>query len=113
MLDDRVRRVALNRDQIDKYELKPNLIDRDENGNEILKDGESRYRAFVRENMGRKDTWELDSLEPKDLQDIVEAAIVACINDNDAWNRRQEKITLGAGDLSQMIAKLNLGAGDL
>ena len=73
-----VNRIALNMDQVRKYEPPPNPA----------KTTDSRHGEYVR-RFGR-DSWELDALEPRVLRALVEAHTKALIDD-DAWNTTVEE----------------------
>jgi hypothetical protein len=98
-----VRRIGLTKDQIKEYTLAPNRIgdekeDVDKEAKEDKKAAESRRKQYLLDNDGCPDTWELDALDPKQLQDIVEKAIQSCINDQPAWDARQQMIEDGKAD---------------
>lgn len=67
-----IHRIALNMDQVTKYNPPPNPA--------RIKD--SRYKEYLK-NYGN-DSWELDALNPEILSDLVEARILD-FKDNDAW----------------------------
>lgn len=67
-----VRRLALNRDQIDTYDPPPNPA----------KLTDSRYRAYYLEHGG--ESWELDALDPRVIGELIGDA-VAEYRDEDAW----------------------------
>ena len=67
-----VRRLALNWDQVQKYNPPPNPA----------KSTDSRYEGYLSE-FG-DESWELDALEPRVLAKLVEDA-VASVRDNDLW----------------------------
>jgi len=68
----RVNRIALNMDQVEKY-------DPPENPAKIT---DSRYAKYVAQY--GKSSWELDALEPRVLSDLVEKAILQHL-DQDRW----------------------------
>lgn len=70
-----VQRLALNRDQIDRYNPPPNPA----------KDTDSRFDAYEEEH--GSESWEVDALEPKVLQDLIRNAILQ-IRDETKWNER-------------------------
>lgn len=70
-----IKRIALNRDQIDQYDPPPNPA----------KVTDSRFDAYQREH--GDDSWELDALEPSVLDALISAEIEALIEDPDAWAR--------------------------
>jgi hypothetical protein len=67
-----LRRLALNRDQVDQYDPPPNPA----------KETDSRYRGYIEEHGG--ESWELDALEPKVLAELVRSA-VAPLLDREKW----------------------------
>jgi hypothetical protein len=71
-----VQRIALNFDQIKKFNLPPNPA----------KVTDSRYGAYV-DQFG-PECWELDALEPKYLQQITRDAVVALRDDPDDFEDR-------------------------
>lgn len=90
-----VRRLALNRDQIDQYNPPPNPA----------KLSDSRAAAYV-ELYGRK-SWELDALEPQVLVDLVRDA-VAELRDDDLYDAREDEENLTKENLRKAAA--NWGA---
>lgn len=68
-----LQRLALNRDQIDRYNPPPNPA----------KVTDSRYESYRREHGDQ--SWELDALEPRVLTDLVRDAINGVVDD-DAWS---------------------------
>ena len=73
-----VNRIALNRDQIDRYRPPPNPA----------KITDSRAADYITRH-GRT-SWELDALEPSVVVALIRDAIQPLI-DEDAWSRAQEK----------------------
>jgi hypothetical protein len=71
-----VQRIALNMDQIEKFNPPPNPC----------KETDARYGAYV-EQYGTE-CWELDALEPKYLQEITRKAVVALRDDPDDFDAR-------------------------
>lgn len=67
-----VRRLALNRPQIDEYDPPPNPA----------KDTDARFADYQREH--GDESWELDALEPAILTGLVEAEILA-VREEDPW----------------------------
>ncbi len=59
-----LRRLALNGDQIERYELPPNPA----------KTKDPRFKGYVRKH-GTTSSWELDALEPEVIEDIIEKGI--------------------------------------
>ena len=93
-----VRRIALDMDQIEQFNLAPNKI-----GEDGDKSHESRWAGFVQANNGRRDTWELDALPPVALQDIIREEIQKCIVNKRAWSKRQRLIQDNAIKLQALI----------
>jgi hypothetical protein len=69
-----VERIALTREQIDKYRLPPAPV----------KEKDSRAKKFIAEH--GDEVVELDALDATVLQELVSKSIIACI-DSDIWNR--------------------------
>jgi hypothetical protein len=78
----RLDRLALNMDQVDEYSPPPNPA----------KTTDSRFDGYIA-TYG-EESWELDALEPKVLEAIVEDAVQNHI-DWDAWDEAEEKVRLG------------------
>ena len=78
----RVRRLALNMDQIEEYNPPPNPV----------KLTDSRVNAYMA-RFG-SDSWELDALEPTVIDRLIREAVAECL-DRDAWDaalaREQEQ----------------------
>jgi hypothetical protein len=72
--DIEVRRVALNMDQIEKYEPPPNPA----------KIRDVRYAGYVK-RFGTRSAWELDALEPTVVADLVKRQVRRVL-DEDVWN---------------------------
>lgn len=77
--DPELKRMALNMDQVNRWKPAPNPA----------KQTDTRFAGYVRK-FGRK-CWELDALEPEELQRLVKNAIVRLIDD-DKWQRRKQEI---------------------
>ncbi len=75
-----LKRLALNKDQIQKYKPPPNPA----------KVTDSRAKAYIAE-FGRE-SWELDALEPKVLVDLVRKAILS-VRDHAKWEERQDQLS--------------------
>ncbi|KKN79806.1 hypothetical protein LCGC14_0336610 [marine sediment metagenome] len=71
-----IRRLALNRDQIDEYEPPPNPA----------KMTDSRFAAYV--DLHGDESWELDALEPSVLAELVDSAVRSHL-DPDLWEAAQ------------------------
>ncbi len=70
-----VKRLALNLDQIQRWNPPP----------QPAKTSDSRYNRYVRET-GKRQSWELDALEPATLANLVEKAIILLRNPR-IWNQ--------------------------
>lgn len=75
----KLERLALNMDQIEKYEPPPNPA----------KTTDSRARAYI-EEFGN-DSWELDALEPKVITALIEKSVMALV-DKKVWKADQERL---------------------
>jgi hypothetical protein len=88
----RVKRIALSIDQINQYQPPPNPA----------KQSDARFESYVQET-GLYESWELDALEPRVLQDLVQREL-DILRDDDLWGQSeyqmdQERATLiGAGN---------------
>jgi hypothetical protein len=69
----RIKRIALNYDQIEAYQPPPNPA----------KTTDARYRRY-REDTGLDESWELDALDPVVLQDLVQDEVDQ-LREGDAW----------------------------
>lgn len=72
----KVYRLALNVDQVEKYNPPPNPA----------KTTDSRYAAYILE-FG-KESWELDALEPTVIAELIRSAVIQLINKK-LWKHRQ------------------------
>lgn len=86
--DVEIRRIALNTDQVKKYNPPPNPA----------KTTDSRYIQYARKY--GTDSWELDALDPKILSALIEKHILTAL-DTETWENskaaeRQEKLLLTA-----------------
>lgn len=86
-----VRRIALNRDQIDTYAPPPNPA----------KLTDSRAEGYIREH-GRS-SWELDALEPSVITALIEAEVNQWV-DLDRWDARHDEQTEGRERLDQVAS---------
>lgn len=77
-----VRRIALNRDQVDRYALV----------SAPAKVTDSRF-SWYREQYG-EESWQLDALEPQDLDAMVRVAVQDYV-DGEAWQRAVDEEVLG------------------
>lgn len=73
----KVDRIALNMDQVEAFNPPPSPA----------KPGDSRTTGYV-EQFGTEDTWELDALEPAQLEGLVETAILDQL-DRGLWDARE------------------------
>jgi hypothetical protein len=73
----RVRRIALNLDQIQRYAPPPNPAKRQD----------ARYRSYY-EATGLSDSWELDALAPEVLADLIRSSVRG-LRDQDLWDARE------------------------
>lgn len=88
--DVEVRRIALNYDQVQKYNPPPNPT----------KMEDSRARGYVAE-YGR-DSWELDALEPRVIIGLIKHEIHS-LRDEDAWAEMEAKREKERGQIREMI----------
>lgn len=87
-----VRRLALNRDQIDQYDPPPNPA----------KDTDSRFVAYEAEHGDQ--SWELDALEPTVIDGLIRDALTDII-DPDPWERAQKKQEANKQALEDLSAR--------
>lgn len=90
--DFEIRRIALNLDQVEQYNLPPNPA----------KQSDARWRSYVAET-GLHDSWELDALEPTVLAGLINDEIELERDDN-AWAEAIQKEEDGR-DLIQWVAE--------
>lgn len=88
----KLERLALNMDQVEKYEPPPNPA----------KLTDSRANAYVAE-FG-DDSWELDALEPKVLVDLIRKNVNA-LKDKKVWDEDQERLDTEKALLAKCSAK--------
>jgi hypothetical protein len=88
-----VKRIALNRDQIRRYNPPPNPA----------KITDSRAKGYIREHGTQ--SWELDALEPRVLAQLVQANVKA-LRDEDLWNDAVRKQTAHREAISAIVSKL-------
>lgn len=74
-----VRRIALNRDQIDEFEPPPNPA----------KVTDSRFEEY--QKIYGKQSWELDALEPTVLEGLIRDEVESLRNE-EAWQRRLDRL---------------------
>jgi hypothetical protein len=72
----RVKRIALNYDQVQRYNPPPNSA----------KVTDSRFEKYMNET-GLDESWELDALDPAVLQDLIQDEIDVLVDD-DTWSDR-------------------------
>lgn len=84
-----VRRIALNRDQIRKYNPPPNPA----------KQTDARFAAY-REQTGLDQSWELDALKPTTIAELIETEILSEY-DEDRWNDAVAKQDEGRAELKK------------
>jgi len=72
-----VHRIALNMDQVEQYNPPPNPA----------KQTDSRFASYEAEY--GDESWELDALEPRILNDLIVEAITPCIRQS--WRQRREE----------------------
>jgi len=80
-------RIALNIEQIKQYNPPPNPVKKSDTRS-------NKYR-----NKFGDECWELDSLSPQVLNEIVETAIIGCIDDMDDFNSRRDEDIEGRNQL--------------
>lgn len=90
--DPTIKRMALTYDQVEKWKPVPNPA----------KQTDARFAAYVR-RYGRK-CWELDALEPEELQRVAKRAIERLI-DKDKWERRKKQIEAVSKRIRKHAAK--------
>lgn len=86
-----VDRIALNRDQVDKYQPPPNPA----------KLTDSRAAGYIAEH--GNESWELDALEPKVLVKLIESKIEKLINKSQ-WERDLTRELAEKGELESIAA---------
>jgi hypothetical protein len=84
-----VKRIALNRDQIDRYDPPPNPA----------KVTDSRAADYIKKH--GPTSWELDALEPSVLDDLITKTIRAEI-DGDTWNKSIARQQEGRKELADL-----------
>lgn len=85
----KIERLALNFDQIQKYNPPPNPA----------KSTDSRYSGYIAEY--GDESWELDAMEPKVLVALVEKKITSLI-DQDKWDESMERQSAGRAKLREI-----------
>jgi hypothetical protein len=89
-----LRRLALNRDQIDQYHPPPNPA----------KTTDSRYAGYIA--LHGTESWELDALEPQVLAALIRDEITELI-DTDKWDAQQERIDAGRAQLAKIADRFD------
>ena len=85
-----VNRIALNRDQVDKYKSPPNPA----------KITDSRASGYIKKH--GKISWELDALPPNDLEKLIEDEILNYL-DTDLWRDVEDEILHGERQLKALV----------
>lgn len=88
-----VRRIALNYDQVQKYNPPPNPA----------KMTDSRVGEYIAKH--GYESWELDALEPRVLQRLIQRTIDE-YKDADAWNERFEQLEKDKATLKEIVDNL-------
>ena len=91
----RLKRIALNQDQITRYSPPPNPA----------KTTDSRFEKYVQET-GLDESWELDALDPFVLQDLIQDEI-DLIRDEGAWSRANATMEEGRATLEAVANNWN------
>ncbi len=73
-----LKRIALNMDQIEQYNPPPNPA----------KETDSRWQGYF-DSTGLTDSWELDALEPRVIEDLIEDAILE-VRDEEEWAKMEK-----------------------
>jgi hypothetical protein len=92
-----IRRLALNRAQIDEYDPPPNFA----------KQTDSRFAEY--EAIHGDLSWELDALEPAVINQLIRDEIED-IRDPDLWKEKEVELALGLATLEDVAERL--GSGD-
>lgn len=85
-----VRRLALNRDQVDLYQPPPNPA----------KESDCRFKGYQEEH--GNESWELDALPPRVIAGLVTQAVME-VRDHEAWARQLEDKERGNRILDNVI----------
>lgn len=88
-----IDRIALNMDQIEEYDPPPNPT----------KATDSRSPKYVEEY--GEECWELDALEPKVIQELVEETILG-LRDEDKWDEAEERENQDRDQLAEIADNL-------
>jgi hypothetical protein len=90
----KVERLALNMDQVERYDPPPNPA----------KTTDSRYAAYIAE-FG-EESWELDALEPAVIAELIRTALQKLI-DSDSWEEEQARISRHRKELGLVASSWN------
>jgi hypothetical protein len=90
----KVRRLALNRDQVDQYNPPPNPA----------KQTDTRFEGYVAEH--GDESWELDALEPRVIVRLIEDEIDGLI-DIDSWNESLDRQQAARDRLAELADQLD------
>lgn len=85
-----LKRIALNRDQVEQYNPPPNPA----------KQTDSRFASYQKEHGDQ--SWELDALRPDVIDELISNELEDLIDDFDAWYQRAEDQDLGRKRLSSV-----------
>lgn len=95
-----VQRLALNMDQIEKYNPPPNFA----------KDKDSRTEGYVAQ-FGTDECWEVDALAPPVLQGLIRDAILS-VRDEKKWDALLEQEVSDIRFIDDLISGPSLGEGE-
>lgn len=84
--DIEVRRIALNRDQVDRWRLPGNPCKLTDSRSGLMSDGSIRPGSYI--DLHGRESWELDAIKPRDLEQIISDAVSGVI-DHDKWAERE------------------------
>lgn len=87
-----VKRIALNIDQVEKYNPPPNPV----------KDSDSRTEKY-RKQFGVEECWELDALDPVQMDKLVDKHITSFIDDDEKLQARMDYETKCKEELQNII----------
>lgn len=96
---DPIRRLALSLDQVREYNLPPNPA----------KQTDARFIKYV-EELGIDNSWELDALEPKVINDLIRKAILE-LRDPGPWQEQAEKQAQGRAEIAAISENWEQVAG--
>lgn len=95
-----VRRVALNRDQIDLHRLPGNPAKITDSKAGLRKDGTIRPGSYI--DLHGFESWEVEALRPKLLEGVIEAEFMSLI-DHDLWAERRAEEEHNQGLLASVL----------